>query len=146
VKLGIESAGLAPGQKFDQGKARLDLVPWGAVMAVATVLTFGAIKYGPNSWQKVERFEGRYFAALLRHLVAWLRGERCDPESGLQHLAHAACCLLFLLSREVGFDPTLDAPAPAPVAIPRNADEGTVLVTSADLRYREDGSESEDGA
>jgi len=33
----------------------------------------------------------------LRHLTAWWAGEDLDPESGLHHLAHAACCLMFLL-------------------------------------------------
>jgi hypothetical protein len=38
-----------------------------------------------------------FFAALLRHLFAWWRGEELDPESGLSHLAHAGCCLMFLM-------------------------------------------------
>jgi len=97
-----------PGKKYDSGKARFDLVPLRAVLKIAEVLTFGAEKYGANNWQNVTPFEGRYFAALLRHLTAWRAGELVDPETGLSHLAHAGCCLLFLLSGEIGHDPPLD--------------------------------------
>lgn len=31
-----------------------------------------------------------------RHLWAYRRGEVSDPESGLPHLAHAMCCLMFM--------------------------------------------------
>jgi hypothetical protein len=78
-------------------KPRLDLVPTAAIEEIAAVLTFGAGKYGDNNWCRGARW-GRYYAALLRHLFAWWRGENLDPETGLSHLAHAGCCLLFLLT------------------------------------------------
>jgi hypothetical protein len=81
-----------------------DVAP--ALLAVARVLTFGATKYGPNNWQNVTPFKDRYYAALLRHLFLRASGEVLDAESGLPHLAHAGCCALFLLSAEVGHDPT----------------------------------------
>jgi hypothetical protein len=77
-------------------KPRLDLLPPAAMEAIAKVLTFGAGKYGDNNWARGARW-GRYYAALLRHLLAWWRGEELDPETGLSHLAHAGCCLVFLL-------------------------------------------------
>jgi hypothetical protein len=33
-------------------------------------------------------------------MLAWYSGERLDPESGLPHLYHAACCLMFLARYE----------------------------------------------
>lgn len=78
------------------GKVRLDLVPTAAVEQIAEALTYGAGKYGDNNWCRGGRW-GRYYAALLRHIFAWWRGEDTDPETGLSHLAHAGCCLLFLL-------------------------------------------------
>ena len=78
------------------GKARLDLVPTAAIEQIAQVLTFGAGKYGDNNWCRGARW-GRYYSALLRHVFAWWRGENLDPETGLSHLAHAGCCLLFLM-------------------------------------------------
>ena len=89
------------GRKDDSGKAPWHLLPWCAVREVVAVLAFGAGKYGPNNWQQVEGAQDRYFSAAQRHLVAWREGERLDAESGLPHLAHAACCLLFLLWFEV---------------------------------------------
>lgn len=60
------------------------------------ILTYGAQKYGDNNWQNLEQFEDRYYAALMRHLVAWRKGEESDPESGLPHLAHVMANGLFL--------------------------------------------------
>jgi hypothetical protein len=84
------------GTKHDAEKPRWDLLPFAAVSAVVDVLTFGAKKYAPDNWRTVPEARRRYTAAALRHTVAWWRGERVDAESGLPHLAHAACCLLFL--------------------------------------------------
>ena len=75
-------------------------MPWSAAGVVVDVLGFGARKYAPDNWRTVPDARGRYFDAALRHLIAWQQGEQIDPESGLPHLAHAACCVLFLL--EVG--------------------------------------------
>lgn len=85
-----------PGKKFDTGKDRWDLLPMGPVEDVVKILTFGAKKYGPNNWQQLEDAENRYYAAAMRHLAAWRRGEKIDPESTLPHLAHAMTNLVFL--------------------------------------------------
>lgn len=90
--------------KHDQGKPRMDLLIDGcprALEAVAGILTFGAEKYADHSWQGVERGEERYKAALLRHLTAVSKGEANDSESGMSHLAHAACNALFILELEL---------------------------------------------
>jgi hypothetical protein len=78
-------------------KPRLDLLPTAALEDIAEVLAFGADKYGAYNWCRGARW-GRYWAALIRHLFAWWRGEDCDPETGKSHLAHAGCCLLFLMT------------------------------------------------
>lgn len=85
------------GPKFDTGKLRYSLVPPVAVKALAEVLTFGAHKYAPNSWQHVDRAPERYLDALMRHIEAYRSGELLDPESGLPHLSHALCNTAFLL-------------------------------------------------
>jgi hypothetical protein len=91
-----------PGVKLDAGKDPWDLLPWGPVRDVVRVLDHGARKYAPGNWVHVPNAGPRYFAATMRHLVAWVGGERNDRESGLPHLAHAACCLLFLAFFEQG--------------------------------------------
>ncbi|AUR84372.1 hypothetical protein NVP1054O_68 [Vibrio phage 1.054.O._10N.261.52.A1] len=88
------------GLKFDQDKPRYDLLPPKAVDELAKVLTFGAEKYAPNSWQGVEDGINRYRAALLRHTFAIQRGELVDSESGLPHSAHAMCCAAFIVELE----------------------------------------------
>lgn len=92
------------GMKYDGGKPRMALVFDGmprALEAVGQVLTFGAQKYAAHSWQTVPEGEERYKSALLRHLTAVGRGEELDSESGLHHLAHAACNALFILELEL---------------------------------------------
>jgi hypothetical protein len=84
------------GLKFDNGKLRWDLLPLNAIEDTVKVLTFGANKYGPNNWQQVDDAENRYFAALMRHIKAYRTGEKIDPESGIDHIAHAICNLVFL--------------------------------------------------
>lgn len=85
------------GDKYDVGKARFDLVHPIYVEGTAAVLTHGAKKYAPNNWQLVPDAKARYTAALLRHINAWQQGERLDPESGIHHLLHASCNLMFLV-------------------------------------------------
>lgn len=87
----------AGGLKFDQDKPPLDLLPMEALLQVADVLKDGAKKYGRNNWQKGMRWT-RLLGGALRHLFAWGKGEDTDPETGRSHLAHAACCVLFLMS------------------------------------------------
>jgi hypothetical protein len=92
-----------PGRKFDGEKPRLNLlmqeVPYG-LEQLALTLQLGEDKYGRGNWREVENKEDRYLAALLRHLVAYNKGEKLDPESGLSHLAHVASNAMFLLDNE----------------------------------------------
>lgn len=88
---------MAQGIKHDGGKPRFTLLPWSSVRHVVDALEFGARKYGVDNWQRVDDARKRYTDAALRHVIALADGERNDPESGLYHAAHAACCLLFLM-------------------------------------------------
>lgn len=88
-------------RKFDGGKLEYGLVPPLALAEMVKVLTFGATKYERENWKKVPDSKRRYFDALQRHVWAWKQGEVIDPESGIHHLAHAACCLFFLYEHDV---------------------------------------------
>ena len=88
------------GVKNDTDKNRLDLIEPEFIEKVGEVLTFGANKYAPNNWQGVEDAEDRYYAAAMRHLLAWRKGEKLDEESGINHLAHVATNMMFLLHFE----------------------------------------------
>ena len=93
------------GRKDDQQKARWDLLPLISITEIVKVLTYGATKYADNNWQHVKQPQPRYYAALMRHLAAWKTGESTDSESGLMHLAHAACCCIFLIWFELQSKP-----------------------------------------
>ena len=85
--------------KLDTEKVRVELLPTDALNEIAKVLTFGAKKYEAGNWATGDGFKwSRLYGALLRHVFAWARGEDTDPESGISHLAHAGCMLLFLLA------------------------------------------------
>lgn len=84
------------GMKFDNGKPDWSLLELDILDDTVKVLGFGAKKYAKDNWKKVEDGKNRYYSALVRHMVAYRSGERLDPESGLPHLAHAMCCLIFL--------------------------------------------------
>ena len=93
------------GIKHDDGKLPWDLLPFEAVQEVVAILQFGARKYNAHNWRKGMAYT-RLIAAAFRHLTAWamapmLGQDGTDPETGRSHLAHAACCILFLLSFEV---------------------------------------------
>lgn len=88
------------GMKSDHGKPILGAIPPHAELAVGRVLAFGAEKYARGNWDHVADHENRYMDAALRHLNAHRRGELVDGESGESHLAHAACCILFLLDKQ----------------------------------------------
>jgi hypothetical protein len=89
------------GRKFDDNKVDWDLLPIPAVKDVIGVLMFGAKKYARGNWEHVPDAKRRYYSAALRHLTSWREGERRDEESGLRHLAHAGCCVLFILALEI---------------------------------------------
>ena len=95
-----KAAGLKTFTKHDKGKSALELLPSHAVTAVGDVLTYGAKTYSADNWRKVDD-RRRYLGAALRHLMAYAGGEDLDSESGLRHLAHAACSVLFLLEADI---------------------------------------------
>jgi hypothetical protein len=85
------------GRKFDGGKLQYSLLPPLALRETVKVLTFGAEKYEPDNWKRVPDGQRRYFDAAQRHLWAYKEGEIYDPETSVSHLAHAICCIMFML-------------------------------------------------
>lgn len=84
------------GTKHDQGKPRLSKIPLAGITEVVKVMEFGAQKYGWDNWKKGMDWS-RLIDASLRHIYKYANGKDKDEESGLSHLAHAACDILFLL-------------------------------------------------
>ena len=85
--------------KADAGKPRPTLTPVSLIDAVTAVRMYGNEKYHDSeNWRKVE--PQRYRDALYRHWLAYLKGEKCDQESGLPHLWHLATNAAFLIEME----------------------------------------------
>lgn len=92
------------GRKDDLNKRRYSLLPTNTINQVIDVLEYGASdKYEVDNWQKIPDARTRFYNAAMRHIDAWWNGELLDLDKGeikgsqLPHLAHAVCCLLFLM-------------------------------------------------
>lgn len=97
------------GRKDDEGKTPYHLIAPELLEGVGQVLDFGARKYAPRNWELGMNWS-RPFSALMRHMWAWWRGEQTDPETGMSHLWHAGCCLMFLMAYEQRKTGTDDRP------------------------------------
>ena len=86
---------MTEGTKFDTDKPNCSLLPSIPLLGAARVLGMGMRKYGAHNWRSGIEYS-RLYAATLRHLLAFNDGEDFDDESGLPHLDHALCELMFL--------------------------------------------------
>lgn len=85
------------GTKFDSEKLQMDLISPEALEELAKVLTQGAKKYNRKNWEKGIDYS-RIIGAVYRHINKWRLGEDIDPESGFNHISHAMCNLMFLIT------------------------------------------------
>lgn len=92
----MDNSWIEGGIKLDTGKPAMSLLDRHALEEIAQVLRFGAEKYSPHNWREGIRFS-RLTDAALRHIFAFVDGENADPETNVSHIAHASCCLMFLL-------------------------------------------------
>jgi hypothetical protein len=84
--------------RFDTDKTDWSLMPWECIEEINKVLEFGARKYSSDNWRNGSGFSWtRVLSSLLRHTFSWCRGEDLDKESGLSHLAHMGCNVIFLI-------------------------------------------------
>lgn len=93
VRIIDPDTGGAKGQK----PAQPSLIPMEALEAVARVYAFGADKYDRDNWRKGYAWN-LSMDAMMRHIMAFWRGEDLDPESGEPHLAHAVFHALTLIT------------------------------------------------
>ncbi len=90
---------ISTGVKHDDGKPDMSLLSGIALLKIAQVMSFGKKKYSAHNWRGGFVWS-RPLAASLRHIFAYLGGEDKDSETGVSHLAHACCCLFFVLEFE----------------------------------------------
>ena len=96
-----------PGAKLDHGKVQMGLVFGGfarSLEEVGKVATYGANKYTPDGWKHVPNPVERYTNAMLRHWVAYSKGEVLDKDTGLSHFAHFTWNALAVLHFLSGHD------------------------------------------
>ena len=108
---------MSEGKKYDGEKPKMYLLPPKTLLEVAKVLTFGAAKYDEHNWKKLDNLQNRYSGAALRHIFAHLDGEELDEETGLDHIAHAICCLMFKLEAKLENGKSKEAGLGEPVSI-----------------------------
>lgn len=77
----------------------------------AAVLDYGAKKYAEWNWAKGMKWSV-CFGCALRHASAILDGEVLDAESGLPHVGHYLCNLIFLLHYTRNYTEGDDRPPP----------------------------------
>lgn len=96
AKVGLLGKGAV---KADTGKTQWSLLPWDSLEEIVKVMEFGAGKYSPWNWANGDGFKfHRLFNSSMRHFIAWFwKREDNDPETGLSHMAHLGCNVLFLL-------------------------------------------------
>jgi hypothetical protein len=81
------------------GKAPLSQLDGEMLRQAALVMEFGEKKYDRGNWRKGIPYN-RCLDSALRHLLSFKEGETLDTESGIAHLGHAVCNLMFLLRYE----------------------------------------------
>ena len=72
---------------FKDDKLRWDLLPMQEIEDIVRVFHLGAKKYEPNGWKDIPNGFERYRAAMMRHLMCYMNGERYDKELNVNHLA-----------------------------------------------------------
>lgn len=83
--------------RSNSGKVKFSLLPMQLLHGVVRVLEFGRRKYAEWNWTKGGKWSSP-FDCMMRHLIKWwYYGEEDDEESGLGHLEHALCNILFLI-------------------------------------------------
>lgn len=86
---------MSKGVKYDQGKAKMELLSPEALVGLAQVMTFGATKYGGRNWEQGLVYS-RVIGAILRHTMSIMQGVDKDEESGLLHVDHLMANAMFL--------------------------------------------------
>lgn len=82
----------------DTGKPQLSLIDPLFIREVGRALTIPTVsgKYPPNNWRDGIEIS-RLLNSTLRHVNDFNDGVDNDVETGVSHLAHAACNLMFAL-------------------------------------------------
>lgn len=81
--------------RYNKGKTAWSLIDYPSIEPMAKVLMYGCEKYDRDNWKKGLTVTS-VIDSLMRHIVAFKQGETLDEESGLPHIGHAMCNLMFM--------------------------------------------------
>lgn len=84
--------------KHTSGKLRMDLIRPEVMVALASVLQYGAEKYGDSDYLRGSPRD--FSSAMMRHYTSLMMGEIIDPESGMPHSWHVLTNAAILVSLE----------------------------------------------
>ena len=87
-----------------EGKGRMDLLPWAAIMEVSKHCEAGAIKYGKHNVDKGLPTHS-FLDSAIRHAAKYLDGWTDEP-----HLVAAAWNLLWAIEMEIKHPECVDTP------------------------------------
>ena len=114
-----------PKQEAGQRKVPFAALPWAVLAEDAVAHGEGALKYGRHNWREGDVLASTYFAAAMRHLIAWFEGEDTDPDSGLSHLTKARASLGVLRDAQIQGRAIDDRPAPSPATLMADLNQAT---------------------
>jgi hypothetical protein len=101
AKLGnLKTTAPNPKQLYGDKKPPVHLIHQIAELHEAAALHSGKRKYGENNYIETEVEAMTYVGAMLRHIKAWVSGERVDPKELVHHLGAVKACATILLTTE----------------------------------------------
>jgi hypothetical protein len=89
-----------PKQAYGDKKPPVHLIHQIAELHESAALHSGRRKYGENNYIATEVEAMTYVGAMLRHIKAWVSGERVDPKELVHHLGAVKACATILLTCE----------------------------------------------
>lgn len=96
------TATYADNPKHAAGAVKLDYSAVSGIAEIEWVKAHenGMEKYGYQNWRTTGVDERTYYAAIRRHLMDWLNGEDCAPDSGVHHLGHVMAGAAILIDAQ----------------------------------------------
>jgi hypothetical protein len=89
-----------PKQLYGDKKPPVHLIHQIAELHESAALHSGRRKYGENNYIQTPVEAMTYVGAMLRHIKAWVSGERVDPKELVHHLGAVKACATILLTTE----------------------------------------------
>jgi Domain of unknown function (DUF5664) len=118
------------------GSTKLPLSLWPATATALGCLGMleGKLKYGKANFRAKGILLSVYLDAAIRHLSQFLEGEENDPDSGLDHLAHALATVAIIVDARANGKLTDDRPM-SDGAFRKLVDELTPHVARLQAKY-----------